>query len=216
MKKHLSIAIEGILALSAPNIAKAQISYTLASNGLPSFSNPTLETFDEPSPSILTLSGSAYLLTGSSSVGSTPFFYGSTASYFGEPVDSSGFDASQYVAVDPGGSARLSFATPENYLGILWGSVDPSDTLTFYDSANNVIGAVTSNDFGNLISSFNGWNTIYVNFTSTTPFSSVVATTSTPAFEFDDVAYAPVPEPSTLGLLAFGMFGITLLRRHQR
>ena len=26
----------------------------------------------------------------------------------------------------------------------------------------------------------------------------------------------PVPEPSALGLLAIGMFGITLLRRHQR
>ena len=106
MKKHLSITIASILALSGFGIARAQITYTLASDGLPSFNNPTLETFNEPSPSILTLSGPAYLLTGSSSLGSTPFFYGSTASYFGEPVDSNGFDASQYIAVNPGGSAR--------------------------------------------------------------------------------------------------------------
>jgi hypothetical protein len=26
----------------------------------------------------------------------------------------------------------------------------------------------------------------------------------------------PVPEPSALGLLAFGVFGMTFLRRHQR
>jgi outer membrane protein assembly factor BamB len=30
------------------------------------------------------------------------------------------------------------------------------------------------------------------------------------------MAFQPVPEPSVLGLLAFGLFGITLLRRHQR
>jgi len=31
-----------------------------------------------------------------------------------------------------------------------------------------------------------------------------------------DLAFQPVPEPSALGLLAVGMLGITLLRRHRR
>ena len=150
-----------------------------------------------------------------------PYFSGSTAAFFGESP-ANGSDSSQYVAVWDGGSATLSFSTPQNYLGLLWGSVGWGDCLSFYDSANNVIGTVLGSDVLASNSSLEiFWDqngTGYVNITSTTAFSSVVATqTATPSFEFDDVAYAQVvPEPASLSLLIFGMFGINLLRRHQR
>ena len=215
MKKYLSIAIASILTLSAPSIAKAQFNITAQVGGVPTVSGATLENFDEPSPSILTLSGSASLMTGTHVNGTAPYFSGSTAAFFGEsPV--SGYDNSQYVAVY-GGSATLSFSTPQRYFGLLWASVDANNLLTFYDSAHNVIGTVSGPDLpGVPIPSGTGPNgTYYVNITSTTAFSSVVATAND-AFEFDDVAYAPIPEPASLSLLAFGVFGITLLRRHQR
>src|SRR5208282_2391003 len=214
MKKHLSISIASILALGAPGIAKASPFFvTDTIGGVPTVSGATLETFDEPSPSILTLSGNAYLVTGGRGLPdyyTAPYFSGSTAAYFGESP-TLGYDASQYVAVETGGSATLSFSTPQNYLGLLWGSVDVNNNyLTFYDNANNVIGmvlgtAVTGVDGG---SDQNG--TAYVNITSTTPFSSVVVnTTGTQglwSFEFDDVAYAMVvPEPASSLLFGAGL-----------
>ena len=215
MKKHLSIAIASILTLSAPGIAKAQFTITDQVGGIPTVSGATLENFDEPSPSILTLSGAASLMTGTDVNGTAPYFSGATAAFFGESP-ASGYDNSQYVAVY-GGSATLSFSTPQRYFGLLWASVDANNLLTFYDSAHNVIGTISGPDLpGVPIPSGTGPNgTYYVNITSTTAFSSVVATAND-AFEFDDVAYAPIPEPASLSLLAFGVFGITLLRRHQR
>ena len=150
MKKHLAISIATILALSAPGIAKASPFFvTDTIGGVPTVSGATLETFDEPSPSILTLSGNAYLVTGGRGLPdyyTAPYFSGSTAAYFGESP-TLGYDASQYVAVETGGSATLSFSTPQNYLGLLWGSVDVNNNyLTFYDNANNVIGMVLGTD----------------------------------------------------------------------
>lgn len=223
VKKYLSISIAGFLALSAPGIAKAQFTITATIGGVPTVSGATLENFDEPSPSILTLSGPAYLQTGPSGgygEPTPPYFSGSTAAFFGESP-ANGYDASQFVGIESGGSATLSFSTPQYYLGLLWGSIDPYglNILTFYDSANNVIGTVEGDDVLSVNGSLSAGDTAYVNITSTTPFSSVVAATSPyypECFEIDDVAYAPVPEPASLSLLAFGVFGITLLRRRQR
>jgi hypothetical protein len=215
VKKYLAISIASLLVLSAPGMAKAQFSVTASVGDLPSVSGATLETLNQPTPAILTLSGSAYLVTGpnTSVAYIPPSFSGSQAAFFGEPTMSGvgyPWDGSQYVALWDGGSATLNFASPQNYLGLLWSTVGAGDSLAFYDSVNNLIGTVSGADLPFTPSDDWGQNsTAYVNILSTTLFSRVVATeTATPSFEFDDVAYALVPEPAS-GIV-FGA-GICLL-----
>ncbi len=214
MKIILSLSIAGILALSISGIAQAQFSITATVGGLPSASGATLATFNEVSPPILTLSGSAYLVTGPNYGVAyiPPCFSGSQAAFFGEST-MAGFnnypwDGSQYVTVWDGGSATLNFGTPQNYLGLLWSTPGTGDRLTFYDNANNVIGTVLGSNLPFLPSGDWGPNdTAYVNITSATPFSRVVVTeTISPSFEFDDVAYAVVPEPASCVLFGAGLF----------
>ena len=224
MKKYLSIASASILAIGATSIANAEIYVADEIGGVPSVSGATLENFDEPSPSILTLSGNAYLVTGGRGLPdyyTAPYFSGSTAAYFGESP-TVGYDASQYVAVETGGSATLSFSTPQNYLGLLWGSVDVNNNyLTFYNSAHNVIGTVLGTAVTGVDGSGTQNGTAYVNITSTIPFSSVVVnTTGTQglwSFEFDDVAYAivPVPEPASGVLIGAGLCILGLVSRRK-
>lgn len=76
------------------------------------------------------------------------------------------------------------------------------NVLTFYDSANNVIGTVYGGNVTVIDDSTGPNGTAYVNITSAVAFSRVVAT-ATPiypeSFEFDDIAYAlVVPEPASL------------------
>ena len=60
--------------------------------------------------------------------------------------------------------------------------------------------------------------TYYVNINSTQSFNKVVATSSSYAFEFDNVAYnaTAVPEPSTLVLSIIGGMGAFTYRQIRR
>jgi len=223
MKTHLSITMVGILATSVPNATNAQIYVSDQIGGVPSVSGASLETFDESAPPILTLSGNAYLVTGGRGLPdfyTAPYFSGSTAAYFGESP-AVGYDASQYVAVETGGSATLNFSSPQNYLGLLWGSVDVNNNyLTLYDNSHNIIGTVLGTAVTGVDGGGDANGTAYVNITSTIPFSSVVVnTTGTQglwSFEFDDVAYAMVvPEPTSSVVLIAGLGALGVMLRRK-
>ena len=94
-------------------------------------------------------------------------------------------------------------------MGLLWGSVDTYNTLTFLDGTD-VVGQFTGKDVNKLANGDQGASgTYYVNINLSDSFTSVVATSSSYAFEFDNVALSSsplkVPEPGTVGVFLLGL-----------
>lgn len=147
------------------------------------------------------------------SVYAQPWLSGNNGLQFGNQPD--GVDQTVYLTsgstgTSIGAGVTLSFAGPQRYFGLLWGSVDKYNTLSFYDAANQLVGQITGADVTASANGDQGKNgTFYVNINSSKPFNSVVATSSSYAFEFDNVAWNAhqigVPEPGILGLFGMGL-----------
>jgi hypothetical protein len=108
--------------------------------------------------------------------------------------------------------------TPANTFGMLWGSVDSYNTLSFY-SNGTLVGTVTGSQ---VEASPNGSQSAdgsaYIDITSSVAFDTVVATSSSYAFEFDDIAFGAVAvsEPGSLAMLAASLIGIGFVTRRKR
>ena len=134
------------------------------------------------------------------------------------------------------GKLTFNFTTAQNYLGLLWGSIDfgvgngLDNMLTFYSGANGTGSVVDFVDGNSLVAlntslddnlTFNGsgdiTGTAYVNINTTAAFESVVATSGNFTFEIDNVAYqntGSVPDGgTTVGLLGMGLAGLASLRK---
>ena len=178
----------------------------------------------------LTLSydGDAGAVSGSGPTDAAPYLSGGNGLGFGPSgsTQANGVDGTTYIAAGRGGSVTLQFPTLETYLGILWGSVDGYNSLSFYNGAT-LIGTVTGSDVMASPSGDQGANgTAYVNINATggSAFDRVVAMSGGNAFEFDDVAFNetipalalaadPAPEPMGLGLFGIGLLGLAFVRR---
>jgi PEP-CTERM motif len=150
-----------------------------------------------------------------SGVYAAPFLSNGSGKNFNDPND--GPDTTTYLTTGTG-SVTLSLPGEEKYLGLLWGSVDTYNTLSLYDGST-LVGTITGSDVTSNANGDQGASgTFYVNINSTTSFDKIVATSTSNAFELDNVAFNPtaVPEPSSivLGLLGgFGVFTYRLMRR---
>lgn len=147
----------------------------------------------------------------SSGVYAAPYLSNANGSLFGDP--SNGPDTTTYLTTGIG-TATLTFPGNEQYMGLLWGSVDSYNTLSFY-AGTMLIGLITGSNVTSLANGNQGVNgTYYVNINSSTPFDKVVASSSAYAFEFDNVAFNTtqvVPEPAVLGMFGLGLLMIGLL-----
>ncbi len=109
-----------------------------------------------------------------------------------------------------------------NYFGLYWGSIDDYNSLQFF-LGNTLVGAFTGLDvlasgaaIGDQTSA--GSNRFVNFFFGDLSFNRIVFSTTQYAFESDNHAFAnvAVPEPTTIALMALGLFAIAWVRRRQR
>jgi hypothetical protein len=156
-----------------------------------------------------------------------PFISNSNGLLFGDNTIS-GQDKTPYITSGSTGSVATASATldfvlvgAQQYLGLLWGSVDNYNTLTFHFT-DNTTESITGSDITAFANGDQGVSgTYYVNINSSKPFSKVVATSSNFAFEFDNVAYSasPIPEASTIAVwsvLSLVGAGVAYRKRSQK
>lgn len=164
----------------------------------------------------LTFSGTAQAVIGSlSGKYAAPYVSADNGNFFGNPA---GKDTTTYLSTGIG-AVTLNFSGIQNYLGLLWGSIDTYNSLSFYNGAN-LIATYTGTDVVNSPNGDQGINgAAYVNITTDSGFDRVVASATNYAFEFDNVAFGRISVPdtsSTLALLGLGLAGAFVLRRKLR
>ncbi len=148
-------------------------------------------------------------------------------SVYAAPItDSSGDQyAGTYVSTGTG-TVTFTFATPQTFFGLLWGSVDASNSITFSGgntpsttftgatlntlSTPGFVGAIGDQGYG---------GSEYVEFTDTGDFNTVTLTSGQISFEGAEfTSNAATPEPAFYGLVGSGLaiFGTVLNRRRRK
>ncbi len=141
---------------------------------------------------------------------------------FGSSLTTSVANSGNYFSTGLG-SITFTFSTPQKSFALLWGSIDTTNALTFNDENHY---HVTGTNVQTAASGFtqNGFQgpggSAYVVVNTTSPFTSVTASSGVVSFEFAAVAASSVaftPEPSSAPLFALGLSAIVFgaFRRHR-
>jgi VCBS repeat-containing protein len=134
-------------------------------------------------------SGNAGIVDGSSGASAAPFI--------GPPPGQT--DTGNYLSIGAGGSETITFTQEQDAFGLYWGSVDPYNTLAFYNGSV-LVASYTGSDILPLLSdgsasSFqsNG----YVEFANLPQFNEVVLASSANAFEVTNISSGTVAGQTT-------------------
>lgn len=128
-------------------------------------------------------------------------------------------DSSKYLSVKGGGLTKIALSSPNNYsFGLLWGSMDTYNTITF----SFIDGSAPASFTGSAVASLPGANgswydatqNKYVNFTFSNAIRDVSFASGRNSFEIDNISVAPVPEPATMFLFGTGLLSLaSVIRR---
>ena len=222
-RTYVAIGVLSLCLMGMNQVARAGITIDATVGGAPTGVNyanfddlPLGATGGTSGGITVSFGGTGAAVQGSDSgVYAAPYLSNGNGTMFGDPND--GPDTTTYLTAGTG-SVTLAMPGQEKYIGLLWGSVDTYNTLSLYNDST-LVGTITGTD---VTASANGdqgaSGTFYVNITSTDSFDKVIATSSSYAFEFDNVAYNPtaVPEPSSFILALIGGAGALTLRQMRR
>jgi len=148
---------------------------------------------------------------------------GSVGAQYAQPFD----DFSKYLSVPKdasSGDLKIDFGSSYHYLGLYWGSIDEYNTIAFYNGTNLIesYSGLTlpdpSTPDGNHSSATSN---LYVNFFNVNAglggFDNIHLISTSMAFEVDNLAVGnPVPIPSSIVLLGFGLVGLVGFRRKRK
>ncbi len=133
-------------------------------------------------------SGNAGIVSGSSSVTAAP--------YVGPAPGHQ--DTTKYLSIGGNATETITFASEKNVFGLYWGSVDSYNTIKFYDG-NTLVASYTGADISPLLSNGNQGSFAsngYVEFSGLHSFNKVVLSSSSDAFEIDNISAGYVPSPT--------------------
>jgi hypothetical protein len=120
-----------------------------------------------------------------------------------------------YLAVSSGNSETISFGANQRYFGMLWGSVDLTNTATFYENGI-ALASYTGQQLEGNSAALGAYPAVgsYVDFASNSSasyFNQIILSESATFFETDNyaaIAVSGVPEPSTWAMMILGFAGI--------
>ena len=147
---------------------------------------------------------------------------GSSQGIYSAPIIDAAGDAfnGKYFSSGNTGTINIAFATLQQSLSLLWGSVDAGNEIMFLNGGQ-VVAVVDGNEIDSAANAFQGLDgSAYVLIDSSIKFNDIEISSATPSFELAELrsgsAEIPVREPSSLVLLGGCLLGFIGVRSRQQ